>query len=180
MDLFAPRVQLLEDRNIGPWIIVVPLLPQGAGRHKTRVVDLPGGKRYVQNYTPAATRQWKADVAMCAAAKLPTAPLEGPIQVNIWAILPRPKYLLARSKRTGKLLHADEGLMWAPAKPDTDNVEKGVYDSLKSAWRDDRQIVCGVTRKLYAEAAGKPRLVIAIMSPPVMSMGGLALEDGDA
>lgn len=173
MNLFPPPKELTPEPPRGSWRIEVPLAPKGAGRHRTAVVV-----GHVHTYQDYSTKQWKAGVAYFAAGVLPKEPLEGPIQVNIWAILPRPERLLKRSKKTGALLHGDEGLMWAPTKPDTDNIEKGVYDALKSAWRDDKQVVCGVTRKLYAEAAGKPRLVILIVAPPVMSMGLLYAQEG--
>ena len=53
--------------------------------------------------------------------------------------------------------------MWAPVKPDKDNIDKNVYDALRIAWRDDAQICAGNTFTAYAEMTGKPRVVVRLL-----------------
>ncbi len=140
------------------WIFCVPFPPKGAGRHRSAVVD-----GHIHNYKDPTTERWQYNVGMVGARVLPREPFECPLEVCILAVLARPKYLLKRSKRTGELLGgAVEGLMWAPCKPDRDNIDKGVLDALKGCWRDDAQAVAGPVWKCYAEATGKPRLVVRI------------------
>jgi Holliday junction resolvase RusA-like endonuclease len=129
-------------------LIEVPLPPKGKGR--------PRATRTGRVYTPAETRRWETTLAMMAAERLPEVVLEGPLRVDVLAVLPRPKRLLRKSD--------PDGLLWAPAKPDTDNVVKALLDALKAFWRDDAQVVELVAHKVYAERDGRPRMVIRIRS----------------
>lgn len=142
---------------MGIWTFLVPIAPRGAGRHRVTVVA-----GHARTYADPATRKWEQQVAFAAGSVLPRQPLEGPIRVDVLILIERPQRLLVRSKRTGELLHASEGLMWAPVKPDRDNVDKAVLDGLRSHWRDDSQVVFGGIAKCYTEATGKPRVIVRI------------------
>ena len=126
--------------------------------------------------------RWQQLVALFASSVMPREVIEGPVRVDVLLLLPRPKRLLKRSKRTGELLgDAKEGLMWAPVLPDADNVLKNVYDGLKSFWRDDRQVCHGPPVKCYAEATGKPRVIIHVSLlppevPPALQRLALAFD----
>ena len=139
------------------WTFAVPIAPRGAGRHRAAVI---GG--HARMYADPATRKWEHQIAFAAGETLPAEPLDGPVKVEILALLPRPKRLLARSKKTGQLLHGEEGLMWAPVKPDRDNIDKAVLDGLRSIWRDDCQVCAGGVLKCYCEANGKPRVIVRV------------------
>lgn len=91
---------------------------------------------------------------MAAAQVLPTTPLQGPVGVDILAVLPRPRRLCRRKD--------PDGLIWAPRRPDSDNIRKAVLDALKRHWADDGQVVDGATRKVYAERDGLPRLEVRV------------------
>ena len=55
-----------------------------------------------------------------------------------------------RFARQGKFVHTYD----PPKSPDTDNIEKGVYDALNAlAYEDDRQIVMTNTVKVYGPEA---------------------------
>lgn len=130
----------------------IPVEPQPKARPRARV--LPGGQATI--YTPQTTKHWEAHVAGLAAAQMPRTIIEGPVRVDVLAVMARPKRLLRRAD--------PDGLVWAPTRPDGDNIRKAVLDALAPFWRDDAQVVCGDTLKVYAEKTGRPRTVIRIQS----------------
>jgi len=149
---------MTTDGFIYRWFISVPFAAIGKGSVRLGIV---GG--HARAFKDSETRSWMCTVAQCAAPVLPSVPLEGPLAVEIVAVLPRPDRLLRRSKRTGELLGgASEGLMYAPTKPDADNIAKGILDALKSHWRDDRQVVALSVQKYYCEAGGMLRTEIRV------------------
>lgn len=130
--------------------IIVPLVPIGKGRPRF------GRTRtgITVAYTPEKTRTWEAAFRELVAAHLPATPIEGPVAVDVDAVLARPASL-CRRKDPG-------GLMWAPQKPDLDNVLKSVLDGLARHLRDDKQVVRTCVTKLYAEKDGLPRTVVRV------------------
>lgn len=127
--------------------IVVPMEPKPKGR--PRVVN-------GHAHTPAATRRWESSFAQHVAWSLPRTIIDEPVRVDLLFVLPRPARLLRKSN--------SDGLLWAPVRPDRDNLEKAVMDALRSSWRDDALVVCGEALKCYAERYGKPRVVLRIRS----------------
>lgn len=123
-------------------------------------------------YTPSRTRTWEAQFALVARAYLPRTILDEPLRVDLLFVLPRPARLMRKKD--------PDGLVWAPFRPDRDNMEKAVLDALKTSWRDDAQVVCGESLKCYAEKTGCPRVVCRIQSadwepgPDAASLGLLA------
>ncbi len=149
----------------------VPLEPKTKGR--PRVVR--NGSGPVRTFTPSATTRWEQDFAFVARSYLPREVIEGPLRVDLLFVLARPTGLLRRKD--------PDGLIWAPRRPDRDNLEKTVFDALKTAWRDDAQVVCGESLKCYAEKTGRPRVVCRIRSTDAelpearaMALGLLAAE----
>ena len=144
------------------WTFVVPIHPKGASRHHTTTIA-----GHVHEYKDAEDVKWQALIAFAANRAMPRHVLEGPVRVDVMMLLPRPKRLTNRSRRTGELLGgAREGLMWAPVPPDADNVIKNVWDGLKSIWRDDRQVCRGEPVKCYCEANGRPRVIVSVSLLP--------------
>ena len=135
-------------------LIEAPLPPRGK--------DRPRMSRNGHVYTPAATKNWEASLAMMAQSKLPETIIEGPVRVDILAIHPRPKYML-KVYKTGQAKYP-RGLIWHTTTPDGDNTRKAVLDSLKAFWRDDSQVIAGDTVKAYAEIDGRPRVVVRIQT----------------
>lgn len=145
----SPSVPRTPDRPQGV-VFVVPRPPVAKAR--ARVVRTPSGA--VRTYTPDKTHSFELDVAACARQAIP-APLEGPVRVDVVAILPRPQRLMRRKDR--------DGLVWAPTRPDKDNVEKAVMEGLAGVLRDDAQVCYGGTRKVYAGKAGQTLVVVRVL-----------------
>lgn len=135
---------------------VVYLPPKGAARPRASAAS---GNVVV--YGDKATENWKATVSYVAAKALPKEILEGNIANIVLAIMPRPKRFCERRK-DGTLKCGEEGLIWAPVKPDEDNIKKAVYDGLNACWRDDANVVSSVFKKCYAEIDGRPRVIVEV------------------
>lgn len=145
--------------------IEAPLPPRGKGRPRVGIVA-----GHAHAYTPAETRRWEAQLAGLAQAQLPAQVIEGPVRVDILAVVGRPQRLLKRWAKPRPEGHGDGtwaqplGLLWRPAKPDADNVRKSVLDAMASFWRDDAQVVSGDTLSAWAEVDGRARVVVRIRS----------------
>ena len=64
--------------------------------------------------------------------------LEGPVMVELWFIMPRPKSL-------------KKNAIWHMKKPDIDNLIKGILDACKGLlWNDDGQVCKLEVLKKYA------------------------------
>ena len=110
--------------------------------------------RSVVTRTPKRTLDAEAWVAECARRVYDGELLTGPLRVDAVFILKRPGRL--KPKR-----HPG-GLLWAPKRPDVDNLRKLLLDGLKALWGDDAQVVCGEPVKVYAERGCPPRTVVRI------------------
>tara|TARA_R110000824_G_scaffold107317_3_gene253539 strand:+ start:385 stop:846 length:462 start_codon:yes stop_codon:yes gene_type:complete len=130
-------------------IFEVPMPPRGKGRPRHTVIN-----GSVRVYTPKETRKWEQQVGTCGMGVRPEEIIEGPVRVDILAVMPRPKRLLRKKD--------PDGLIWCISKPDSDNIRKSVLDALKTWWRDDSQVVDGRTVKVYAERTGHPRVVVRV------------------
>lgn len=128
--------------------IEVPLPPRGK--------DRPRMTRGGIVYTPAATKRWESTLALMAADLMPVDIIDEPVRVDVLAVMPRPKRLLRRGD--------PDGLIWAPVRPDSDNILKALLDGLKGCWRDDCLVVAGTTLKVYAERTGRPRMLVRVRS----------------
>ena len=143
----------------------VPIEPKGKGRPRASAFTVEncercaarGKKRcmgHAKVYTPQDTADWEHDFASVAALHRPDAIIETPCRVDVLAVKRRPQ---------SKLRQKDpDGLMWAPTKPDGDNIRKAVIDALKSWWRDDALVCVGQTVTVYAERTGLPRVVVRV------------------
>ncbi len=144
--------------------IEVPLPPRGKGRPRASSVN---GRASV--YTPSATRRWEAQLALMAQAQVPNhKQLEGPLWVDILAIVPRPKRLMRKKDPDAEV--------WSEVKPDIDNIDKSVLDALKAFWRDDAQICRLVTEKAHAAKGERARVYVRIRHA-VIGPGGQAFLD---
>lgn len=107
-----------------------------------------------RTFTDRKTVAYESLVAMSAREALGDLLLEGPVSVDLLIVLPRPKRLMRKRD--------PDGFMWAPVRPDADNVRKAVLDGMSAHWRDDKQVCAGGTRKVYAERTGQPRVEVTI------------------
>lgn len=137
--------------------IVLRGAPRGKGRPRHRIITpRPGtaswskGKRkpFTISYTDDDTEAYEKALALVGKIAMGRlAPLEGPLEVTVTAIMPIPNSW-PRKKRDAALV----GTIRPTGKPDRDNIDKIVGDGLKGiAWVDDAQIVDGRVRKVYGE-----------------------------
>lgn len=85
-----------------------------------------------------------------------TAPLTGCLGCDIEVHLPRPQRLCRKQDAAGPIL--------CHAKPDRDNLEKGITDPMTQAglWVDDSQVCCGPVRKYYAAIGAAPGVIVHV------------------
>lgn len=139
--------------RLGEIRLRLPVEPLAKGRPRARVA-YQNGKPRAMVHTPTKTRNFEAAIRHLAAMEMPSHPLDGPLRVDILAVLRRPKRLMRKRD--------PEGMVWAPKRPDSDNIRKAVLDALSAHWRDDSQVVDGRTIKVYAEKHGLPRMEVII------------------
>lgn len=129
----------------------VPMVPIGKGRPKFSTF---GG--HVRAITPSKTRNAEGTIKLFAEQAMAGHDLiQGPVHLEIIAIFPVPASY-SKAKRQACLM----GDIFPTKKPDIDNIEKLVCDSLNTVvFEDDVQVVRTSARKIYGE---KPRLIITI------------------
>jgi Holliday junction resolvase RusA-like endonuclease len=138
-----------------PLVIRLPGEPRGKGRHRTRVMQLPGGRAAVRQHPDAKTDAYEK--RLCAAAQVAMAgrPLmTGMLSVVVFAFFPIPARWPKRKKE-----QARARLLRPTVKPDWDNIGK-TTDALNAVvWGDDASVVDGFVRKFYADL---PELVVTV------------------
>lgn len=140
----------------------VPAVPVAMPRPRAM---MQGGHIHIHNPTHRQTAdgrrvsngvaEFKASVRQAFEAVASTPPIDGPVRLTLTFVMPRPKGMYWKSKPMPRLRHV--------ARPDLDNLEKGVKDALKGlAWHDDSQ-VCEVAKtKWIAAGDERPHVVIEI------------------
>lgn len=135
----------------------VPHTPSAQPRQRHRVIKRAGGKSFIQNYTPEdhEVLQFKFSCRWFAKRAYPGEPMGGPLRCDLLFIMPRPKNLVWKTKPMPRRRHA--------IKPDRDNLDKAVMDSLKGIlWVDDCQVCDGRIEKWIASGDEQPRVVITV------------------
>lgn len=123
-------------------------------RHFSRLGK--SGKMFVTLYDPS--KGTKESFISIAHRYAPEKPLEGPLRVDITFWMPRPKNHYGSGKNASVL--KPNASVWHDKKPDKDNLEKMVLDSMKGVfWKDDNQIAAGISFKVYSEM---PRTTVKI------------------
>lgn len=104
-----------------------------------------------RHYTMPETRAWEETVAVYArSAMRGLAPFSGPVGLDLQFSLAIPA-----GWAIWKREYADRGDVAPTVKPDLDNLEKAVKDSLNGiAWVDDAQVVRVQKTKVYAAKPG--------------------------
>jgi Holliday junction resolvase RusA-like endonuclease len=99
----------------------------------------------------------KYAAAIHSAAKqyAPKLPIDGPIELFIRFILPRPQKIIAINPNF---------LLWCSTRPDYDNLTKGTQDGLSKCgfWHDDAQISRATIEKFFCESGYNPRICVKI------------------
>lgn len=131
----------------------LPVCPQALQTSGKRMVIVGGRPRFFKNR--------KAQVYLDAIGGLagqyrPASPFRGPISLDLFFVLPRPKSLMTKT--------APDGLIPHTKRPDLDNLVKGTQDGLSLAgfWADDSQIFAGNPAKFYSEKGGQARIAVSI------------------
>jgi len=131
---------------------VVPGKPMAKGR--PRFARGKGGKMFT--YTPKTTVSYE-NLVKTIAMKHFKKPLEGPVKLSITFLIPRPKYLIWKTKPMPRVLH-DKHL-------DLSNMLKSIEDALNGiAYRDDGQIARIYMEKEYHAGDEGPQAIIEIES----------------
>lgn len=129
--------------------------PKAQPRARAFAMKMGGGKFSARIYDAGTAEGWKGLIAMAARPHAPTAPMLGPVSVTATFIFARPnKHFMANNP--ARELRSDAP-HWHTNKPDRDNLEKALLDSLTqlgSFWRDDTQVCAGEVIKKYGPKAG--------------------------
>jgi len=98
---------------------------------------------------------FKATVRLAFERKFSGSPFLTPLRVDCCFVMPRPQKLMRKSDPAGRIPHAQ--------KPDRDNLDKAVLDSLKGiVWIDDCQASSGLIEKWWAAKDESAHVVICI------------------
>lgn len=112
---------------------------------------------YIHQYDPCADD--KKTFALICREKAPSKPISGPVKVNCSFFFQRPKSHYKSNDRSRGLKATAP--TFHVTKPDRDNLDKFVLDSLSGIyWVDDKQVCDGVIRKRYSD---QPRTVIEVI-----------------
>ncbi len=136
---------------MSPVRFVVPFAPVAKARARTTWTNQ--GPRH---YTPQATRDWEATVALYARkAMAGQYPLQGALAISVEFLLP-----ITPGWPNWKRQAAATGQLAPTVKPDLDNLDKAVRDACnRIVWLDDAQIVQATTSKGYSIS---PRVQITV------------------
>lgn len=138
--------------NPAPFCVVtVPGDPRGKGRPRFRIVRPKFKPPFVHVYTDADTERYENYVAGVAGVAMGNKPpSERPIAVRMFIMMP-----VAASWPRKRRESALSGLLFPTVTPDTDNIEKSIYDGMnKIVYADDKQIVRKFVSKEYGERPG--------------------------
>ena len=138
-----------------PLLIHLPGAPVGKARPRPRA----RGKGYI-----VPTSGWEQEAAQRIAWAMrhhgAAFPLDCPVRVELHAIQARPKRLLRRCDPDGRL--------YAPVRPDIDNVAKSVLDAIEKAGAivNDTRVVHLDAHSLYAARGESPCVQIRLTLAP--------------
>lgn len=135
----------------------VPGTPISQPRQRTRAL----GDGRTMNFTPARhqVNVFKASCQHAWAAVYDGPPWEGPVEMRLLCIFPRPKAMNWKKRPTPRARHTKT--------PDDDNVAKAVRDALnRFAYRDDSQICVMHTEKWIASGDEQPHTIIILTALP--------------
>jgi Holliday junction resolvase RusA-like endonuclease len=112
---------------------------------------------FAQSYTPksAPIQAYKAACKAVALTHESRRVIDGPIAVRLAFVMPRPQRLVWKTRPMPRV--------YAPTKPDVDNLAKGILDAMKELlWNDDNQIVWLSVEKFYAAGDEQPHTVLEV------------------
>ena len=101
-------------------------------------------------YTPKRTKDYENALK----ALIKEQDIQGPIEVTLLAVFPRPQRLMPKKYPDGLIKHTK--------RPDLDNIIKAVLDALNKTLKDDAQVCTIHAYKYYAELSNQPRTEVTI------------------
>jgi len=138
--------------------LVLPGNPIAKARHKDFVKVLNNGKIFRGRYNPQDKLSVKTRGIFEEQLPIDFQVLQGPLFVQLWYGLKRPKSHYGTGKNDG--IVKPSAPKYPDKKPDIDNFEKFIFDCLSGVIiRDDSQIVSCRHDKRYSE---NPRVEIQI------------------
>lgn len=131
------------------------------------------GDKFVARVFEAGTAEgWKGAIALAAKPHAPSAPILGPVMLNVTFFFKRPNAHFVANNPAREL--RDDAPTWHTNKPDRDNLEKALLDALTqlgSFWHDDTQVCAGEVRKVYGP---KPGAIVEIIPLEITAEKGAA------
>lgn len=134
----------------------IPGIPVAQPRQRHRIAG--GGRQFVQNYTPTRdpVNTFKACIQIEAARHF-AKHLEGPVDIQVMFVFPRPGKLVWKKRPMPRVRHI--------GRPDLDNCIKAFKDALKGiAWKDDCQVCVIWADKWVAAGDESPHTSVVIRS----------------
>jgi Holliday junction resolvase RusA-like endonuclease len=128
--------------------IFIPGLPKAQPRPRAFARNMGGGKFAARVYDAGTAEGWKSCIAAALADKRPSVPHEGALRLDARFLMPRPKCLMRKNDPAGLIPHT--------SKPDRDNLDKAVMDTLTQIGfvRDDCIVCSGLIEKFYHGKTG--------------------------
>ena len=140
--------------------LVIPIKPKAQTR--------PKFSRRVGAYEDKKMKDWRRTCTYLVSSLYKGKMLHRPLKVEVTFYLKAPESISkkpterARFKRKQEYQDFIDEKIFVAKKPDLDNLEKALYDSISDStkiWKDDNQIVEHSTRKIYSP---NPRIEIEI------------------
>lgn len=135
---------------------IVPGIPVGKGRHRSRIAHDRGEREYIATYPDKKTVKYEKNVAIEAKiAMRGRRPVGGAICIVVRAYYPIPSSWPQWRKREARI-----GIIAPKVKPDWDNIGKACSDAMNGiVYPDDAAIVTACVLKRYSL---DPRVEIAV------------------
>lgn len=140
--------------------LTIPIKPKAQTR--------PKFSRRVGAYEDKKMKDWRRNCTYLVSSLYQGKMLHRPLKVDVTFYLKAPETLSkkpserARAKRKQEYIDFVTEKIFVAKKPDLDNLEKALYDSISDSgriWKDDNQIVEHTTRKIYSP---NPRIEVEI------------------
>lgn len=141
--------------------LIIPIEPKAQSRPRASVRG-----RHATVYEDGKMVAWRKKCTELVRQLYDGPYFDGPIKVDMTFYMPAPKSMSEPPKPRSKVKKVQEyddfinERIYVDKKPDLDNLEKAVYDSISKAevvWTDDNIIVEHTTRKVYSP---RPRIEI--------------------